>query len=134
MNFLRRSSPNKEEHILCCEDTENLNTRNVLITLQDMKDQLIYETVDKDIKEIYCKMTPQVRRNIIEADKRLKSYGKNIPEEMCFDEYGNILPTELKATNGKGIILEIVQPEVYGDFYLELKVQEANSWDDILPF
>ena len=48
------------------------------------------------ITNIECKMTPNVKTNLINAYRRVNMYGKKTPFIARFDEYGRRLPDEVK--------------------------------------
>lgn len=124
-----KPSPIKGEHIVACEDKTDLSTENILKTLSVVKGKLMTDVSFIHIKEIICTTTPTVRKNIITAGKRLKMYGKKMPVLARFDEYGNRLPDTIDIGDSSGLTLKIVEPEDYGEFYLELKAIEFPSVD-----
>ena len=67
-----------------------------------------------------------VKQNIIIAYKKLHMYGKKLPFIARFDEYGKRLSDEVKIETLKGMNIQIVDSEDYGDFYLEFKGIVAN--------
>ena len=71
----------------------------------------------------------EIRKNIINASKKLKMYGKDMPIIARFDEYGNELPSEIRLCGESGITLVILDPEVNGKLYLELVAKEFPSED-----
>ena len=119
----------KGEHIVACENKEDLTVENILKTLSVVKGKLITDVSFIHIKEIICTTTPTVRRNIITAGKKLKMYGKKVPVLARFDEYGNRLPDEINIGDSSGITLRIIEPDEEGEFYLELKAIEFPSID-----
>jgi hypothetical protein len=104
-----------------------LSVERVLTTLSAVKGRLMFEIAPIHIKEIQCKMTPMVKKHIIDASKKLKMYGKKIPIIPSFDEYGNRLPDEIEIGDSRGITVQIVDPESYGNVYFELKAIEFPS-------
>jgi hypothetical protein len=133
------------EHIVLCDTVLDLLPDRILTTLSAAKGKLMFTVAPIHIKEIRCRMTPDVRNNIIEASKRLKMYGKKSPIIPSFDEYGNRLPDQIEIGNNKGITVEIVDPQDYGRLYLELRAIEFpkyssadwNFWsayDEDVPF
>lgn len=132
---IKRSYSDKE-HIVFCDNTNDLIADRVLKTLSAVKGRLMLEIAPIRIKEIKCKITPEVRKNIMIASKKLHMFGKKRPIIARFDEYGNRLPDTINLDINHGITLEIVKPEDYGEFYLELNGMEfpdAVGLDD-LPF
>lgn len=127
VNVISKKSADKYEHIVCCEDMIDLSVERVLTTLSAVKGRLMFEIAPIHIKEIQCKMTPMVKKHIIDASKKLKMYGKKIPIIPSFDEYGNRLPDEIEIGDSKGITVQIVEPEKYGTVYFELKAIEFPS-------
>lgn len=108
-------------HLVFCRNTQDLSIDKILTTLSAAKGKLMYDLVHFAIKEIQCKMTPLVKRHIIDAGKKLKMYGKEPPIIASFDEYGNRLPDHIEIGNDRGITVSVVDPKYYGEIYLELK-------------
>lgn len=147
VEVVRRQSHNRGEHIVACFNEKDLSTENVLKTLSAIKGKLMIDVAPIHLKKIECSITPQVRKNIVAASKRLKMYGKKRPIIARFDEYGNRLPDEIDIGTSGGITLKIIDPKEHGDFYIELKGVEfpkidysTADWDstyiseDDLPF
>lgn len=119
-----------DEYVLICRNKKDLELEKILTTLSAMKNQLVYETlhyVPYSVPEIQCKMTPQVKSNLITVGKKLRMYGKRIPIIPNFDEYGNRLPDQIEILEGKGIEIIIVDPKEYKELYLEIKVTKKLS-------
>lgn len=139
-------SSHEEEHIMACQNKDDLIPENILVTMSAVKGKLMFEIAPIHIKEIICCMTPQVKTNLITAGKRLRMYGKKAPIIPSFDEYGNRLPDQIEIGNSNGIIVNIVDPKDYGEWYFELKAVElpnvdyklydTDTWikDDEFPF
>ena len=123
-----KKSDNAGEHIVACNNKYDLTIDRILKTLSAVKGKLMLDVAPIHIKEIQCKMTPAVRKNIIAASKKLRMYGKKPPIIVRFDEYGNRLPDEIDLETSNGITLTIVEPELYGEFYIELKAIEFSSY------
>ena len=123
-----KKSDNAGEHIVACNNKYDLTIDRILKTLSAVKGKLMLDVAPIHIKEIQCKMTPAVRKNIIAASKKLRMYGKKPPIIARFDEYGNRLPDEIDLETSNGITLTIVEPELYGEFYIELKAIEFSSY------
>lgn len=132
----------KGEHIVACEDKNDLSIDRILKTLSAVKAKLMSDIAPIHIKTIECTLTPEVRKNIITASKRLKMYGKKMPIIARFDEYGNRLPDEIELDTTCGITLKIVDPDDYGPLYLEMRAielpNEPDMWSQMsaedLPF
>lgn len=116
-------------HIICCEDERDLAEEWVLKTLSAIKGKMMLDVAPVHIQQLECRMTPLVRKNIINASKKLKMYGKDMPIIARFDEYGNELPSEIRLCGESGITLVILDPEVNGKLYLELVAREFPSVD-----
>jgi hypothetical protein len=116
-------------HIMCCEDERDLAEEWVLKTLSAIKGKMMLDVAPVHIQKLECRMTPLVRKNIINASKKLKMYGKDMPIIARFDEYGNELPSEIRLCGESGITLVILDPEVNGKLYLELVAKEFPSED-----
>lgn len=137
VNVISKKSVDSDEHIVCCKDMIDLSMERVLTTLSAVKGRLMFEIAPIHIKEIQCKMTPMVKRHIIDASKKLRMYGKKSPIIPSFDEYGNRLPDEIEIGDSRGITIQIVDPESYGVAYFELKAIEFHNpylAEDYLPF
>lgn len=115
------------EHMVMCDTVLDLLPEKILTTLSAAKGKLMFSVAPIHIKEIRCKMTPDVRNNIIEASKRLRMYGKKSPIIPSFDEYGNRLPDQIEIGGNKGITVEIVDPQDYGRLYFELRAIEFRT-------
>lgn len=110
----------KDKYVVCCKNTPDLLSEHILTTLSATKGKLMFEIAPIHIKEIQCKMTPAVRKNIVDASKRLRMYGKKSPIVPSFDEYGNRLSDHIEIGDDRGITVQIVDPEEYGVLYFEL--------------
>lgn len=129
VNVVNKTSMVKGEHIVVCEDRSDLSTERILKTLSAVKGKLMLDVAPIHIKTIECNMTPEVRKNIVTASKRLKMYGKKRPIIARFDDYGNRLPDEIKLDSFQGITLKIIDPDEYGDYYLEMRAIEFPTGD-----
>lgn len=114
-------------YIVYCENEKDLSSGNILLTLSALKGKLIYDTIPIHIQNLECKMTPAVKQQLIDANKRLKRYGKKLPIVPSFDEYGRRLPDEIEIGDHRGIQISIVDPAYKGHLYLELIVKEFDS-------
>ena len=121
----------KGEYICCVTEVLELLPERILMTLSAIKGRLMMEIAPIHIKEFQCSMTPTVRKNIIQASKKIKMYGKKMPIIARFDEYGNRLPDEIDLDTAQGVSLKIVDPAEYGECYLELKAIELPNKDYI---
>lgn len=110
----------KGRYVCCVKDTPDLLPEKILITLSAVKGRLMMEVAPIHIKEFQCSMTPAVRKNIIQASKRNRMYGKKMPIIARFDEYGNPLPEQIEINDSPGVSLRILDPADYGELYLEL--------------
>lgn len=120
VDVYRKQSYNSGEHIIACSNEKDLSIENILKTLSAIKGKLMIDVAPMHLREITCSMTPLVRKNIVDASKRLKMYGKKRPIIARFDEYGNRLSDEIDLGTDQGITLKIIDPESYGKYYLEL--------------
>jgi hypothetical protein len=127
----------KDKYVCYIKDSDVLSPENVLMTLSAIKGRLMMEISPIHVKEFQCSMTPAVRKNIIQASKKLAMYGKRMPIIARFDEFGRPLPDKIEINNSDGILLKILDPEDVGELYLELAALEftTNEWDlDKIPF
>lgn len=131
-------SSNPSEHIFACQNKEDLSIDNILTTLSAVKCRLMFDVAPIHVKEIICSVTPKVRDNILKASKKLKMYGKRMPIVACFDEYGKRLDDKIEIGAVSGITLKVVDPDVYREYYYELKAIEFPNTEYIsmedLPF
>jgi hypothetical protein len=117
----------KGKYVCCIKDTPDLLPERILVTLSAVKGRLMMEVAPIHIKEFQCSMTPAVRKNIIQASKRAKMYGKKMPIIARFDEYGRPLPEQIEINDSPGVNLRILDPADYGELYLELVAIEFPS-------
>ena len=110
---------NTEQIAVTCKDEKDLQQNTILKCLFVMKTKLMLKCAPFHVKNIECKMTPAVKQNIIMAYKKLEMYGKKSPFIARFDEYGKRLPDEIRIDTMKGMDIKIVDPESYGNFYIE---------------
>ena len=110
----------KGKYVCCIKDTPDLLPEKILVTLSAVKGRLMMEVAPIHIKEFQCSMTPAVRKNIIQASKRARMYGKKMPIIARFDEYGRPLPEQIEINDSPGVNLRILDPADYGELYLEL--------------
>ena len=117
----------KGKYVCCVKDTPDLLPERILVTLSAVKGRLMMEVAPIHIKEFQCSMTPAVRKNIIQASKRARMYGKKMPIIARFDEYGRPLPEQIEINDSPGVNLRILDPADYGELYLELVAIEFPS-------
>lgn len=113
--------PDKDEYKVSYSDAKGLEQNHILKCLSIMKSELMLKCSSISVKNIECKMTPMVKKNIINAYKKLEMYGKKLPFVASFDEYGRRLSDEIRIDTMKGMDIKIVEPELYGEFYIEFK-------------
>lgn len=109
------------ERIIVCKNTNDLSPEYILKTVAIMKDKLMSAIGPKKIQKIECSITPLVKTHMVTASKKLRMYGKKLPMVAHFDEFGQRLPDDVGLRFSEGITLKIVDPNDYGEFYLELK-------------
>lgn len=119
----------KGKYVCCVRETLDLLPERILITLSAVKGRLMMEVAPIHIKEFQCSMTPAVRKNIIQASKRAKMYGKKMPIIARFDEYGNELPEQIEINDAPGVNIRILDPADYGELYFEMVAIEFPSND-----
>lgn len=117
----------KGKYVCCVKNTPDLLPEKILVTLSAIKGRLMMEIAPIHIKEFQCSMTPAVRKNIIQASKRARMYGKKMPIIARFDEYGRPLPEQIEINDSPGVNLRILDPADYGELYLELVAIEFPS-------
>ena len=117
------------KYVCCVKDTPDLLPERILVTLSAIKGRLMMEVAPIHIKEFQCSMTPAVRKNIIQASKRARMYGKKMPIIARFDEYGRPLPEQIEINDSPGVNLRILDPADYGELYLELVAIEFPSYE-----
>jgi hypothetical protein len=138
----------KGKYVCCVRETSDLSLERILTTLSVVKGRLMLEIAPIHIKEFQCSMTPAVRKNIIQASKRVKMYGKKMPIIARFDDYGNRLPDVIEINDSPGVNIKILDPADYGELYLEMTAIEfpsieyqsryddyiTGSWEKDVPF
>ena len=119
------------EHIVVCDNEEDLSVDRVLKSLSAVKGKLMLDVAPIHIQRMECTMTPAVKKNIIQASKKLKMYGKERPIIARFDEFGRRLPDEINLNTACGMTLIIVDgaDDNYGEYYLEMKAIEFPGTD-----
>lgn len=122
-----------EDPIVYCDDENDLSIDRIFTTISAIKGKLMLDVAPMIVKEFKCCITPQTKKNIIDASKKLKMYGKKRPIVARFDEYGNRLPDKIEIGTDNGVTLTIVDPKDVGsDLYFELKaVLLRPNRDDI---
>lgn len=133
MEIKRKKSYHTGEYSVTCNNENDLASGNILKTLSAMKGKLMLDINPIHISKIECMMTPLVRQIIIESSKKLKRYGKKRPIIARFDEYGNRLPDEMDLGANEGITLKIIDPEIHGPLYIELKAIEFTNKMEYAP-
>lgn len=120
---IKESNTVEKDPVIYCYDEKDLSVERILTTISAVKGRLQLRTLPIHVKEIICIMTPATRKNIIDASKKLKMYGKKLPIIARFDEYGNKLPDTIDIGLDHGITLQIIDPEDVGgkNLYFELK-------------
>lgn len=116
----------------------------VLTTLSALKGRLMLEIepiqamTGISADKFRCSMTPEVKKNILSASKRLKMYGKKPPIIARFDEYGNPLPEEIHI-GSNGVVITILD-DTSNWSYLELRAHthvsryDPNEWGDTISY
>ena len=104
-----------------CKNPRDFELDKILKNLSIMKSRLMMECMPVHLRNIECKMTPQVKDNLIKAYKKCNMYGKSLPFVARFDEYGNRLSDQINIETLEGMTIQIVDPERYGEFYLEFQ-------------
>ena len=104
-----------------CNNPRDFELDRILKNLSIMKSRLMMECMPVHLRNIECKMTPQVKDNLIKAYKKCNMYGKSLPFVARFDEYGNRLSDQIDIETLEGMTIQIVDPEHYGEFYLEFQ-------------
>jgi hypothetical protein len=116
-------TPEGKEYAVSCHNKDDLSVERILKTLSALKGQLMLECAPIRVKYIECKMSPAVRKNLIQASRRLAMYGKERPFIARFDEYGRRLPDEIKIETMEGVKIQIIDPTEYdeNELYLALR-------------
>lgn len=121
-----------EKYSVCCHDKDVLRPDNILKLLSKMKGRLQIECMPVRVDHIECLMSPMVKENIIQAYRRIAMYGKKTPFVARFDEYGNRLPDETKIDTLQGVNLKIVDPDVYGAYFLQFTGIVRLYYDEVM--
>lgn len=104
-----------------CNNPRDFELDRILKNLSIMKSKLMLECVPVHLRNIECKMTPQVKDNLVKAYKKCNMYGKSLPFVARYDDYGNRLSDHVNIETLEGMTIQIVDPERYGEFYLEFQ-------------
>lgn len=112
----------KDEYLtVYCDNEKDLEQDRVLKTISIMKSNMMFKCAPYKLDRIECRMTPSVRRNIMQACRRLKRYGKKIPFVACFDEYGRRIEDTVTLDTLRGVLVKIVDPDSHGELFLEFE-------------
>lgn len=107
------------DYRVVCKNDIDFDPKRILKNLSIMKSNLMLACAPIAVKNIDCKMTPKVKENLIMAYKRNKSFGKELPIVPRFDEFMNRLPDQININTLKGMNIQIVDPDIFGEYYLE---------------
>ena len=124
-------------YIVTCQTEKDLTVDKILRTMELMEAKLEIDCAAIMVKEIICEMSPETKDNLIRASKRLTMFGKKKPILARFDEYGNRLPDMIQLNKTTpGIILSIVNPSIYGDHFLSMRVvnEYVSKNEESIPF
>lgn len=136
----KEKTPQGNEYAVTCDDPKDLSIEYILKNLSKIKGKLMLICAPVKVDHFICKMTPEVKKNIIMAHKKLNMYGKEPPIIARFDDYGNRLPDKITIDTISGVELRIVDPDDYGPYYLEIKAiceryePERYVTEEDLPF
>lgn len=123
-DFIREDK--RKPNVMYCIDKEILDSSDILILIELMKNRLVSIADDskyksgKVVDHVECQMTPKVKDNMIKVWKKQNSYGKSSPFVPRFDKYGEELPTTLNVAGGM-IIKLIEETDSLNAYYLELE-------------
>lgn len=118
----------QDSYMISCKDKSDLSVENILRTIAIMKAKLCMEiSFDTKVKWVECYMTPEVKKNIIIASKKLSMYGRYMPIVSRFDEYGRKLPDTFALDPEEKMKLEIVNSASYGAYYIAMKAVEKDT-------
>lgn len=127
-----------------CNKESDLAQDRILLNLSKIKSILMMKCTPVRLERIECTMTPIVKKNIIAAWRKIHMYGKCTPFVARFDEYGRRLSDEIKIETLKGMTIKIVDPNKYGEYYLEFKgitpdhvfryKEDSSVFDEDVPF
>ena len=112
-----------------CTYAPDLEQDKILRCLSIMKSELMMKCAPFKVDRVTCKMSPQVKQNIIKAWKRLSMYGKKIPFVACYDEYGRRLNDKVEIDTLHGMIIRVVNPDECGEHLLEFEgvIRDVDS-------
>lgn len=114
-------SDGRENYNVISTDKQDLSERYILETLSIMKGDLFRTCHNVRIKQFECEMTPMIKDTIIHAYKKTKMYGKKMPFVPCFNAFGEELPYEFDIRGLENVKVVIVDPKIYGNYYMSLK-------------
>ena len=121
---VKETTDHSDDHTIFSVSTDDINDLEqgrILKCISIMKSKLMMKCMPVHVKNIECRMTPSTKENIINAYRKLEMYGKKLPFIASYDEYGRQLSDEIRIDTMKGMEIKIVDPEVYGNLYLELR-------------
>ena len=128
-------------YAVSCHNYNDLSQDRVLKSIAVMKSKLMMKCMPYRIDSIECRMSPFVKKNIVNAYRKLSMYGKKTPFVARFDEYGRRLPDEIKIDTMRGMNIKIIDPDVYGENYLVFEALIPDNaehspldYDADLPF
>ena len=104
---------------ITCDDMKDLQPDRILKNLSIMKSRLMMECAPLRFKRIECKMTREVKKNLIQAYRKINMYGKKTPFVARFDEYGRRLEDNIKIDTLEGMIVKLIDTNTHGPLYLE---------------
>ncbi len=108
-------------YAVTCDTPSDLSQERILKCLSIMKSRLMMQCAPVKVENIECRMTPEVKENIVKAYRRLEMYGKQMPFVARFDEFMRPLPDEIRIDTMRGMTINIVDPSEYGPLYLEFE-------------
>lgn len=130
----RESKSFNQRCAVSCHNRADLSQKNILKNILIMKSRLMLQCAPYKITNIKCKMTPNVKTNLINAYRRANMYGKKTPFIARFDEYGRRLPDEIKIDTIRGMDIKIINPETYDGDYLSFEAVIPRIDKPDLPF
>ena len=119
-------NPAYKTYTVRCNETRDLLPDKILTTLSALKGRLMLEIAPIHIQKITCTMSSAVRKNILEASRKLKMYGKKMPIVARFDEYGRPLPETISINESDGVDLKIVGEKDSPELFIKLEALEFD--------
>lgn len=118
-----------------CDSHKDLSPDRIFKTISIMKSKLMMTCAPYSVDHIQCKMTPEVKNNLINAYRKINMFGKKTPFVARFDEYGRRLSDDVQIDTLRGMDIMLVNPMDYGEHFISFEAIVSDHLDlEDLPF